>query len=133
MAVGGRSSFGPGVYEGTLLEDMLPVKMTVEDKEELPGMDMVLVIDRSSSMGGEKINMAKNAAIQALELLKEDDRLGVVTFDMAPRTELQLTSLKNKDAIIDIIAAIGSGGGTPSTLAWPRRCHCLKRGKRSSI
>lgn len=112
VAVGGRSSFGPGLYEGTLLEDMLPVKMTVEDKEELPGMDMVLVIDRSSSMGGEKINMAKNAAIQALELLKEDDRLGVVTFDMAPRTELQLTSLKNKDAIIDIIAAIGSGGGT---------------------
>ena len=112
VAVGGKSSFGPGLYEDTLLEAMLPVKMTVEDKEEMPGLDMVLVIDRSGSMTGEKLNMAKNAAIQALELLKEDDRLGVVTFDSAYKIELPLTSLTNKDDITNVIASIGSGGGT---------------------
>jgi uncharacterized protein YegL len=112
VAVGGKSSFGPGLYEDTLLEAMLPVKMTVEDKEEMPGLDMVLVIDRSSSMSGEKLNMAKNAAIQALELLKEDDRLGVVTFDSEYKVELQLTSLAKKDDIANVIASIGSGGGT---------------------
>jgi Mg-chelatase subunit ChlD len=112
VAVGGKSSFGPGLYEDTLLEAMLPVKMAVEDKEEMPGLDMVLVIDRSGSMTGEKLNMAKNAAIQALELLKEDDRLGVVTFDSAYKVELPLTSLTNKDDITNVIASIGSGGGT---------------------
>ena len=112
LAVGGKSSFGPGLYQDTLLEAMLPVRMTVEDKEEIPGLDLILVIDRSGSMSGDKLNMAKNAAIQALEVLKKDDRIGVVAFDTAAEVVLSLTPLADKGKITDGIAGIGVGGGT---------------------
>ena len=112
IAVGGKSSFGPGLYGETLLETMLPVKMTIEEQEEVPGMDMVLIIDRSSSMSGEKLNMAKSASIKALEVLKDSDRLAVVTFDTAHQVELPLTPLDKKEKIVEVIASISVGGGT---------------------
>ena len=130
VAIGGKSSFGPGLYEDTLLEAMLPVKMAVEDKEELPGMDMALIIDRSGSMSGEKLNLAKNAAIQALEVLKKDDRLGVVTFDTEYKVELELTSLEKKIKIADVIASIGSGGGTAIYPALAQGVAMLSGGER---
>lgn len=112
LAVGGRNSFGPGLYEGTPLEAMLPVKMALEEKEEAPGMDLVLVIDRSSSMYGENLNMAKNAAIRALSVLKDSDRVGIVTFDTGGKIEAPLTAATNKAEIASIIEGIAVGGGT---------------------
>lgn len=112
VAVGGKTSFGMGLYQDTLLETMLPVSMEVEQKEELPGLDMVLVIDRSGSMAGEKLNMAKNAALRSLDVLKERDRLGVITFDDRYYIDAQLTPLSAKDSIAQAIQGIGEGGGT---------------------
>ena len=112
LAVGGKSSFGPGLYEGTPLEALLPVKMSVEGQEEVPGMELVLVIDRSSSMTGENLNMAKNAAIRALSVLKDRDQVGVVTFDTTGRTEIPLTPYEDKGQIEEVIGSIGPGGGT---------------------
>lgn len=112
VAVGGRNSFGMGLYQDTPLEKLLPVAMEVEQKEELPGLDMVLVIDKSGSMTGEKLNMAKNAALRSLAVLKERDRLGVITFDDRYYIEIDLTPLADKDKIADAIENIGVGGGT---------------------
>lgn len=112
LVAGGRTSFGLGMYQDTLLEEMLPVAMEVEEQEELPGLDMVLVIDRSGSMSGEKLNMAKNAALRSLEILKERDRLAVITFDDKYYIESQLISAGNKDEIARVIESISVGGGT---------------------
>lgn len=112
LAVGGRTSFGLGLYQDTLLEEMLPVSMEVEQKEELPGLDMILVIDRSGSMSGEKLNMAKNAALRALEVLKDRDRLGVITFESFFTVDCQLTPISDKEDIAEAIMSIGEGGGT---------------------
>ena len=100
------------VYQDTPLEELLPVSMEVEQKEELPGLDMVLVIDKSSSMAGEKLNMAKNAALRALDVLKERDRLGVITFDTSYYEEIGLTPLADKEKIAEVIRGIREGGGT---------------------
>lgn len=112
VATGGRTSFGLGMYQDTPLEELLPVSMEVEQKEELPGLDMVLVIDKSSSMAGEKLNMAKNAALRALDVLKERDRLGVITFDTSYYEEIGLTPLADKEKIAEVIRGIREGGGT---------------------
>lgn len=112
VAVGGKTSFGMGLYQDTLLEELLPVAMEVEQKEELPGLDMVLVIDKSGSMSGEKLNMAKNAALRSLGLLKEKDGMGVITFDDGYYIETCLTPLTDKERIAQAIQNIGEGGGT---------------------
>jgi hypothetical protein len=44
-------------------------------------VDVVLVIDRSGSMEGEKITAAKNAAKQFVDLMNEGDQVGVVSFN----------------------------------------------------
>lgn len=61
--------------------------------EEPPrrGMRLVLAVDRSSSMKGEKLEQARRAASLLLSMLDDDDEVAIVTFDagvsvvLAPR------------------------------------------------
>ncbi len=46
-----------------------------------PPLDLALVLDRSGSMGGSKIALAKQAASLATQLLHEVDRCGLVAYD----------------------------------------------------
>ena len=69
IMLGGDQSFGLGGYYKTVLEEILPVRSDFEKEKEKPSLAMVLVIDKSGSMGGEKIEMAKEAAKSAVELL----------------------------------------------------------------
>ncbi len=45
------------------------------------GTCVVLIIDKSSSMEGKKIELARLAAIGVVENLKPDDHVGVLIFD----------------------------------------------------
>ena len=64
-----------------MLEEILPVRSDFEKEKEKPSLAMVLVIDKSGSMSGDKIEMAKSAARSAVELLGNSDQVGVVAFD----------------------------------------------------
>ncbi|MCR4392473.1 MAG: VIT and VWA domain-containing protein [Candidatus Acetothermia bacterium] len=59
---------------------LLVTPPAVRDLAPLP-KDLVLVIDRSGSMEGEKMNQAKAAAAFILERLGPGDRFGVIAFD----------------------------------------------------
>ncbi|MEK7484701.1 MAG: VWA domain-containing protein, partial [Planctomycetota bacterium] len=50
IMVGGEDSFGVGLYQGTPIEEVLPVNMEVRQKKHLASMAMVIVIDQSGSM-----------------------------------------------------------------------------------
>ncbi|MCH8882696.1 MAG: hypothetical protein IIA41_04255, partial [SAR324 cluster bacterium] len=49
--IGGEHSFGLGGYRGTPIADILPVTMDEPDKAERGNSAVVLVVDKSGSMG----------------------------------------------------------------------------------
>jgi uncharacterized membrane protein len=111
LVIGGDYAFSMGGYDRTPLEEVLPVE-TSRDKLKLLSLAMVIVIDRSGSMAGEKIAMARQAAIGAAERLSRLDRVGVIAFDSAAEWIVPLQPAENRTWIAQRIATIGAGGGT---------------------
>ena len=112
VMIGGDQSFGLGGYYKTTLEEILPVRSNFEKEKEKPSLAMVLVIDKSGSMGGMKIEMAKDAAKGAAELLGPKDQLGVIAFDGESYWVSEIHSASDKGYIIDRISTIEASGGT---------------------
>lgn len=112
VMLGGQDSFGLGGYYRTAIEDALPVRMRSEKKKDTPGLALMLIIDRSGSMEGEKIQVAKEAAIAATELLSDRDYVGVLAFDTEVFVIAELQSAANKLGIVSSIERIDAGGGT---------------------
>jgi len=82
LMAGGDTSFGAGGYYKTPLERILPVDMDVKSRRELPRVSLVLLIDKSGSMGGTvssgetKLDVVKSAALSAIESLNPFDKVG---------------------------------------------------------
>lgn len=117
VMVGGENSFGLGGYFKTPVEKALPVNMDIRGKGEIPSVGLVLVIDKSGSMGGTdygipKIELAKEAATRATEILDARDSLGVVAFDSSYKWVVETAPLKDKGKVEDSIGSIRAGGGT---------------------
>jgi len=90
----------------------LPVRSDFEKEKEKPSLAMVLVIDKSGSMSGDKIEMAKSASQAAVELLGKRDQAAVLAFDGDTFVISEMQSASNKGKINDEISRIDSGGGT---------------------
>src|SRR5690606_24975387 len=101
VMLGGDQSFGLGGYYRTRLEEILPVRSNFEKEREKPSIAMVLVIDKSGSMGGENIELAKDAAKAAVELLGPRDSIGVIAFDGSSYWVSELRTASDKGYIID--------------------------------
>ncbi len=112
IMIGGDQSFGLGGYYKTPIEQALPVRSDFENQNEKPGIAMLMVIDRSGSMGGPKIEMAKEAAKAAVELLGPKDLVGVIAFDSQPHWIVDLRNASDKTYIESRIASIKPNGGT---------------------
>ncbi len=112
IMLGGEQSFGLGGYYKSSLEEILPVRSDFEKEKETPSLAMVLVIDKSGSMSGDKIEMAKSAARGAAELLGSRDKLGVLAFDGETYVISEMQSARMKGKISDEISRIDAGGGT---------------------
>ncbi|MCR9198001.1 MAG: FixH family protein [Planctomycetaceae bacterium] len=112
VMLGGNESFGLGGYYRTPVEEVLPVRCDFEKEKEKPGLGMVLVIDKSGSMGGRKLELAKEAARAAVALLGDKDQIGVIAFDGSPYWISSVVPATQKATVIDRIAGIRPGGGT---------------------
>lgn len=118
LTTGGENSYGLGGYKGTALERILPVDMDLETEGEKPDLGMVMVIDRSGSMaessyGLSRMEMAKEAAVRAVETMEEADSVGVIGFDDKPVWYAEMQKIGgNKAAISEEIGKIQSAGGT---------------------
>ncbi len=112
LFAGGESGYGLGGWTHTTIERILPVRMDAEKRKDEPDVAMSLVIDRSGSMSGLPLEMAKQAAKATADTLAADDLLEVIAFDSSPTRVVRLTPARHRARIDGDIARIQAGGGT---------------------
>jgi uncharacterized membrane protein len=112
LFAGGEAGYGLGGWGHSTLERLLPVRMDAERRKEMPGVAMALVIDRSGSMTGLPMEMAKAACRATVETLQGDDMIEVIAFDSTPQRYVKMQPARYRSRIQNDIARIQPGGGT---------------------
>jgi Ca-activated chloride channel family protein len=83
-----------------------------------PGRDVVLVLDRSGSMGGWKMVAARRAAARIVDTLGGDDRFAVLAFDFQVDTPPGMPSAlveatdRHRFRAVEFLAGLDARGGT---------------------
>ncbi|MEZ4640070.1 MAG: VWA domain-containing protein [Caldilineaceae bacterium] len=131
LMTGGENSFGAGGYLRTPLEETLPVDMDVRSREQTPNLALALVVDKSGSMGSchcenpdleqtyerrpigqPKVDIAKEAVMQAASALGPQDYLGVVAFDSSAHWAVDVNQVGGFAQIENAIGGIQAAGDT---------------------
>jgi Ca-activated chloride channel homolog len=112
IMLGSENSFGLGGYYRTPVEEVLPLVSRFEKDKEKPSLAMVLVIDKSGSMSGTPMELARQAARASAELLGGQDQIAVIGFDDQPQLVCDLTPAANRAAVAGAIDSLQAGGGT---------------------
>ncbi len=103
------------VGEGGKVEGHMRIALTGfelnRDRERLP-VNVAIVIDKSGSMQGDKIEQAREAAIHAINRLRDIDIVSVVTYDSTVNVVVPATKASDRDAIKAKIRKIQAGGNT---------------------
>jgi Ca-activated chloride channel homolog len=96
------------------------------------GRDVVLVLDRSGSMGGWKMVAARRAAARIVDTLSGDDRFAVLAFDYQmetppglPETLTEATD-RNRFRAVEFLAGLGARGGTEMLSPLRRAANLLQ-------
>ena len=84
------------------------------DSPEARNVDMVIVLDRSGSMQGQKLRDARRAVLKLLSNLSAKDRFAMVTYSDGVQIASKLVNV-TQDSRVHLVAAVNSvraGGGT---------------------
>ncbi|MEG4816089.1 macro domain-containing protein [Microcoleus sp. K5-D4] len=85
---------------------------------ERPQLNLGLVIDRSGSMGGQKIEYARQAASYAIEQLLPSDRVSITIYDDKIETLVPSTLATHKSHLLQQIQKIQARGMTALHAGW---------------
>ncbi len=117
---GEGDGLGDGEGDGTLVVTMLPPAGVAASVAR----DVVLVVDRSGSMGGWKMVAARRAAARIVDSLTSADRFGVLAFDHAIERppgfaidSLVAASDRNRYRAVEWLSRLEARGGTELTAA----------------
>lgn len=94
----------------TAMDRMLPAKLAPPRSPE--GTCVVLIIDKSSSMEGRKMELARLSAIGVIENLRPTDMVGVLIFDNSFQWAVPIRKAEDRTLIKRLIAGITPDGGT---------------------
>src|ERR1043166_6532461 len=92
------------------LERTLPAKLAPPRSPE--GTAVVLIIDKSSSMEGRKIELARLGGIGGVENLPPIDSVGVLIFDNSFQWAVPMRKAEDRSTIEKLISGITPDGGT---------------------
>jgi Ca-activated chloride channel family protein len=104
-------SYKDGDADGFFL--MLIAPEVEVDQNTVVNKDVILILDTSGSMEGEKLEQAKNALIYVLEHLNEGDRFNVTDFSTGVRQYARsLQPAGQRDEAIAWVRQLSANGGT---------------------
>jgi len=86
--------------------------LNLPDSGRRTPINVAIVLDRSGSMHGEKIEKAKEAAIMAVSRLRPDDIFSLVAYDSTVNVIIPATKLQDRELICDAIRRIQVGSNT---------------------
>lgn len=89
---------------------------SMDDGRSLTAMNLGLVVDRSGSMQGTKLEVAKRGAIDIFDRLGERDLFTVIVFD--EQAQVVVNPQTPREQVPDLIAGIATGGMTNLSLGW---------------
>lgn len=99
----------------------------VEEKVARPALNLAVVLDRSGSMQGEKLRIAKRATLAVLETLSGQDKIAVVVFDnqidVIQPAALVTPSLKS--SIKETLQTIEARASTALHQGWLSGCKAI--------
>ena len=132
MMAGGPQSFGLGGWYRTPVETVLPVSTDVRSNVELPLVALVIIMDRSQSMttgSPTKLELAKEGAIDVVDLAYTRDQLGFLTFSDQEEWVFRLRAAteQGKREMLAAILNVEAGGGTVLEPAYRAALGSLRR------
>lgn len=86
-----------------------------------------VVLDRSGSMGGGRLEGAETALIALVDRLDPTDNFGLVAFDNTVQIVVPAGPLTNKTAVKQAIAAVDAGGNTDLSSGYLRALQEARR------
>lgn len=92
------------------IDRALPAKLAPPRTPE--GTCVVLIVDKSSSMEGRKMELARIAAIGVIENLRPVDQVGVLIFDNSFQWAVPIRKAEDRSTIKRLVAGITPDGGT---------------------
>lgn len=103
---------------GWLLRALLKVEGTPRTDENRVPINLSVVLDKSGSMSGEKLEAAKEAARGLVQRLWPEDTVSVVTFDESVHVVAHPATGEAQGGLSELITAICAGSTTNLSGGW---------------
>jgi Mg-chelatase subunit ChlD len=116
--LGGSQSLGAGGFRYTPLAEIAPVQFDPIDPTKRKRLAVLLIIDKSGSMadavggGLSRLDLAKEAAYQAIQGLSDGDTVGVAFFSDSAQWSLVPQPVPSADSVAQALGVVQSDGGT---------------------
>ncbi|MCB9894117.1 MAG: VWA domain-containing protein [Planctomycetes bacterium] len=114
--LGGPNSYAPGGYYETSVEKVLPVTCDVVEKGRKQVPALLVVLDKSGSMGAEvgrytKMDLANEGCVRAIRLVPVSSFFGMLAVDTQPDWVVPLEPLKSRESAVTLARRNETGGG----------------------
>ncbi len=110
LLAGGESVYGEDGYADTPIERAMPIWFKAERKPK--DLALVIALDKSYSMVGDKMALAKEASKAALDLLEDDQQFGLLAFDYHFYWPVPIQLASGKARLRERISAIEASSPT---------------------